>query len=293
MRRPGLQPLTMTEFSGLTAILGTRHGKEEVIAPLLASSLGLQVEVLHSFDTDRFGTFTGEVARVRNARDTVRAKALAALVEAPHGAFGVASEGSFGPHPEIPFVACGLELVMLTTRDGAVELIGTDLTLETNFASADLRTFDDVTAFAQRTGFPSHALIVMGCDTRLATGASITKGIREWSVLESAVNAIIARDGCAKIETDMRAHLNPTRMRSIARATTSLVLAAGSRCPSCKASGFVVSDVERGLPCDACARPTRRPLAEVLVCKRCALRLTRPIDGPTTAPAGQCDWCNP
>ena len=283
----------MTAFSGQTAILGTQHGKEAVIAPLLESALGLHVEVLGDFDTDRFGTFTGEIARLRSAKDTVRAKALAALAEAPHGAFGLASEGSFGPHPDVPFVSCGLELVMLTTHDGAVELIGTDLTLETNFAGVDVRSFDDVAAFAQRAAFPSHALLVKACATHAGSGASITKGIREWSVLESTVNALLARDGCATIETDMRAHLNPTRMRSIARATASLVRAASSQCPHCRAPGFVVTGVERGLPCEACGRPTQRPLAELLMCGKCAHRESRMMVAPSAAPAGQCDWCNP
>jgi len=283
----------MTTFSGRTAILGTQHGKQEVISPMLESSLGLHVEVPHDFDTDRFGTFTGEVARIRNARATVRAKARAALAEAPHGAFGVASEGSFGPHPEIPFVSCGLELVMLTTHDGAIELIGTDLTFETNFASATVRTLDEVAAFAERARFPSHGLMVTSCATHAGRGVSITKAIRERSVLEGAVSALLARDGCATLETDMRAHLNPTRMQSIARATASLVRAASSQCPRCHAPGFVVTDVERGRACEACARPTQRPVAEVLVCVGCAHRVSRAIGGPSAAPAGQCDWCNP
>ncbi len=285
--------MTPAVFAGRTAILGTRHGKEVVVAPLLRSSLGLQVELLHAFDSDRFGTFSGEVARVLSARDTVRAKARAALAEAPHGAFGVASEGSFGPHPEVPFVSCGLELVMLVSHDGAIELLGTDLTLETNFSSVDLRSLDGVAAFAQRAKFPSHALTVKRCATHTVGGASVAKGIREWSVLEDAVNTLLSRDGCVTLETDMRAHLNPTRMQSIARATASLVRAASSACPRCHAPGFVITGVERGLACEVCARPTQRPLAEILVCAGCAYRQTRTISGPTAAPAGQCDWCNP
>jgi len=283
----------MSAFSGRTAILGTQHGKQKVIAPLLESSLGLQVEVLDAFDTDRFGTFTGEVSRVRSARDTVRAKARAALADAPHGLFGVASEGSFGPHPEVPFFSCGLELVMLTTHDGAIELVGSDLTFETNFASADVRTLEDVARFAERARFPSHGLMVRPCARQTISTASITKGIQECSVLEREVNALLARDGCATLETDMRAHLNPTRMMSIARATASLVRAAGSQCPRCHAPGFVVTGVQRGLACEACARPTQRPVSEFLVCARCAHRVTRAIGGPSAAPAGQCDWCNP
>lgn len=282
-----------TLFSGLTAVLGTQHGKDAVIAPLLASALGLEVTVLRDFDTDRFGTFTGEVARLRDANETVRMKALAALAEAPHGDFGVASEGSFGPHPQIPFVACGLELVMLTSADGAIAVMGTDLTVETNFASLEVRSWQEVAAFVARAQFPSHAVIVKACAGRAATMASITKGIRDWDTLERTVRALLASDGCATVETDMRAHLNPTRMQSIARATASLVEAARSECPHCHAPGFVVTGVERGLPCESCERPTQRPCAEILMCARCAHLVTRLISGQQTAPAAQCDWCNP
>lgn len=290
-----------TVFAGRTAILGTRHGKEAVIRPILASALGLQVAVLNDFDSDRFGTFSGEIARVGHAKDTVRAKALAALAEAPYGDFGVASEGSFGPHPDVPFVQCGLELVMLTSRDGVVALIGTDLTLHTNFASVNVRSIEDVAAFARRARFPSHGLIVKACATKNdrhtaahhTGGANLAKGILDWRALEHAVTALLARDGCATVETDMRAHFNPTRMESIARATASLVHAASSACPQCQAPGFAVTVVDRGLPCESCARPTQRPVAEIFVCATCAHRAARPTLGPTVAPAAHCDWCNP
>ena len=63
----------MGSFHHGTAVLGTRHGKEAVIVPTLRAELGLEVELLSTLDTDRFGTFTREVPRLSSARETVRA----------------------------------------------------------------------------------------------------------------------------------------------------------------------------------------------------------------------------
>ncbi len=55
-------------FRGRTAVLGTKHGKEQVIAPLLDEHLGVRVVVPDGFDTDRFGTFTRDVDRAGDER---------------------------------------------------------------------------------------------------------------------------------------------------------------------------------------------------------------------------------
>jgi hypothetical protein len=52
---------------------------------------------------------------------------------------GVASEGSFGPHPYIPFLPPGRELVLLIDRKAAIELIGFDADSDTNFGHAVAR----------------------------------------------------------------------------------------------------------------------------------------------------------
>ena len=111
------------------------HRKEQVIAPILEEALGLQVEVSPGLDTDRFGTFTREVPRPGTQLATVRLKAQAALAAVPEAAFGLASEGSFGPHPWFPLGGGGRELIMLVARDAGIELVGADLTAETNQGS--------------------------------------------------------------------------------------------------------------------------------------------------------------
>jgi len=41
----------------------TLHGKEKIIAPLLAQHLNASLTVTHAFDTDSLGMFSGEVER--------------------------------------------------------------------------------------------------------------------------------------------------------------------------------------------------------------------------------------
>ena len=85
-------------------MVATKHGKEKVIAPILERSLGVKVLSTTNLDTDRFGTFSGEVERKGTPLEVARAKCEAAL-KLTGADLAVASEGSFGPHPELFFAA--------------------------------------------------------------------------------------------------------------------------------------------------------------------------------------------
>lgn len=285
----------MGSFRGGVAVLGTRHGKEAVIVPAMRAELELEVELLSTLDTDRFGTFTREVPRLASARETVRAKALAALAEHGRASFGIASEGSFGPHPRIPFVAGGTEIVVMIERGSGVELVGMDVTMETNFASREVGTLEEAVAFARGVSFPSHGLIIMASkDGKPTPDARIAKGIVDAGVLEEAVEGVLRAHTRAWIETDMRAHLNPTRMRSIERATLELARVARSLCPGCARPGYVVVERLAGLPCGDCGLPTGRARAEALACSGCGRREERAVPGaPTEASPFHCERCNP
>jgi hypothetical protein len=43
---------------------------------------------------------------------------------------GIASEGSFGPHPSLPFAALDRELVLLIDRETGLELVGHHATID-------------------------------------------------------------------------------------------------------------------------------------------------------------------
>jgi hypothetical protein len=283
------------DLSGAKAALATMHGKERVLAPLLARELGLVVEVARGIDTDRFGTFTREVPRPWSPLETARRKALAALEVDPTARIAIASEGSFGPHPEVPFAALAVELVLLVDPVTGLELLGRDATTNTNFAAREVGTPSEAIAFAEAVSFPSHALIV----TAARGGAPrpdlfVEKGIVEGAVLERAVEDTLCRFGRAFVETDMRAHLNPTRMAAIERAGRDLVASAKRVCPACGRPGWGPSGVVPGRPCEDCGAPTRLPVAQRFRCRGCEHAEQLPIEGaPREAPAISCDWCNP
>ncbi|MDP4663699.1 MAG: hypothetical protein NWS74_08540, partial [Salibacteraceae bacterium] len=65
-------------FQGRNLIVATKHQKESVIAPLLQTALGVQCLTNPAFDTDKLGTFTGEVERVLDPIQTARQKCLMA-----------------------------------------------------------------------------------------------------------------------------------------------------------------------------------------------------------------------
>jgi hypothetical protein len=283
-----------TAFAGAIAALGTKHGKERVISPTLEAELGLRVEVAKQVDTDRFGTFTREIPRAGTAMETARSKARAAMEAHGSARFGLSSEGSFGPHPQVPFFPGGVELVLLVDRETDLELTGLDITMETNFASTCVASAREVNSFAARVSFPSHGLIVIAAphgEPEPALG--MTKGIVDQAKLEDAVQETLRSHGRAWLETDMRAHVNPTRMRSIERAVQQLARAANSLCPACDRPGYVLVERLGGLPCADCGTPTGKARAEVLACAGCGRREERPIAGASQATAFECPLCNP
>ena len=106
------------------AVLVTMHGKERVVAPLLLRALGLRVRLTPGIDTDLFGTFSRDIERTGSQLDAARAKIAAAFEISPGERVAVASEGSFGPHPQIPFMPLAHESVVMKDRVSGLELIG-------------------------------------------------------------------------------------------------------------------------------------------------------------------------
>ncbi len=269
------------------------HGKERAIAPLAARFLGLEVGVAEGLDTDRFGTFSREIERAGTPREAARAKIAAAFRLAPEARVGIASEGSFGPHPQLPFAALNRELVLLRDRKTGLELVGHHATIATNFAHALVTDAAAGLAFAAKAGFPAHGVIVMGVlDGQPAPQLALFKSIGTEAELVAVLGRAIAMTGAAHIETDMRAHRNPRRMRAIRRAMLDLVRRSRSRCPQCARPGFAMTGRVQGLPCAWCASPTHLTRAEVWACEGCAHSEERPVQATSADPV-HCEECNP
>jgi hypothetical protein len=287
-------PGAMDGFRGRTLVVATMHGKEAAIGPAIAAALGVEVRVAEGLDTDVLGTFTGEVERPAAPLETAYRKALLAIERTPGVTLAVASEGSFGPHPQFPFIPSGNELVVLVDTERDLEIHGSDLSTETNFARAECTSRAEVERFLDRARFPGHGVIVERPADASPDSPRFFKDLTTRSALLGTATDLLRSCDRIVLHTDMRAHRNPTRMLAIARAAEALAVRATSSCPVCGTPGFGPVDVRTGLPCELCGEPTALVLATIDGCVRCGHRIERSReDGRTSADAGQCQNCNP
>lgn len=280
-------------YRGRRVALTTKHEKERAIARPFRAGLGVEVLVPAGIDTDLLGTFTGEVERVGAPDEVALRKARLGMARLGLP-FGLASEGSFGPHPHIPFVPAGHELLIFVDDERGLRVVEQALTTETNYAQTETATDDDLASFLSRVGFPAHGLIVR--TTARDVPGEIYKGLTTPAAVREAIARCRARsrDGRARVETDMWAQMNPTRRRVIRRLAVRLARRLRRRCPACQAPGWGVVEVLVGLPCRWCAGPTDCVKGDILGCARCAERRERPrADGLREADPGQCAYCNP
>ena len=275
-------------FAGRTLVIATMHGKERVIAPLLEQHLHVRCTVVERLDTDQLGTFTGEIERVLDPLEAARRKCELAM-ELTGADLAVASEGSFGAHPSLFFAAADDELVVLVDRLNGVEIVGRELSTDTNFDSAEITSEQELRDFAERVGFPEHALIL-----RAAKAGELAKGLHDWDALLFAYRRMVTAHGKVTAETDMRAMHNPRRMQVIAQAAQRMVERALVTCAECRTPGFGLVDIRRGLPCGWCGTPTEGVLALVNGCAKCGHREELPPpDGRASADPQWCPVCNP
>ena len=279
-------------FQGRTAVIANKHKKEVVIAPLLENHLGLKIIVPEEIDTDQFGTFTRDVVRKGTQLEAARAKAEEGM-RLTGADIGIASEGTFGPHPDSPFISANTEIVVLLDKKHGLEIIGGNVSLKTNENHRYVNSVEEAKEFAQAIGFPSHGLVIRA-HPDISLG--MVKGITTEEQLEKAIKKFLKVPLIGKVflETDMRAYVNPTRMENIKLATEDLIKNAKRTCPKCGIPGFSISKKEPGLPCETCGLKTDMTLADIYTCKKCNyIKKELYPDGKKTAYAGNCGYCNP
>ncbi|MCJ8279845.1 MAG: hypothetical protein MJK14_07940 [Rivularia sp. ALOHA_DT_140] len=281
-------------FKNRVAVLATMHKKERVIAPLLEKELGIKVTVPESFNTDKFGSFTREIERSGSQIEAVRLKAQQALLLTGES-LAIASEGSFAPHPYLPCVSCNREVVIFLDRTNNLEIIGEELSIDTNHNHQKVSNIKQAFDFAQKVGFPEHGLIVM-LNEHPKNSDGIIKGITTESELIEALNTSLIKspNGKVHLETDMRAMYNPTRMENIKKATCNLLEKINCLCPKCSTPGFDIVQRIPGLPCEWCNSPTTLTKSVIYKCQQCGFRQEKLFpDGKEFADPSQCMYCNP
>ncbi len=270
---------------------GTMHGKAAAVQPPLRP-LGIRLVVPQPFDTDRFGTFTPEVARTGSMLDAARAKARAAAA-ATGLPVALASEGSYGPHPLMPMLPLGRELLLWHEADTGREIAVWRVDEAPVYDHVLIGASDALGPFLQAVGFPATALIVVAAGH---DGPPVAKGLAARDDLARAVTRAVALSpqGRALVQTDMRAHCNPRRQGTIRRLAEDLAARLGCACPQCRAAGWGVLRQTAGLPCGDCGAPTALALARVLGCTACGHEVEEPaMGGPAAADPAHCPLCNP
>ena len=280
----------MKFFKDRKLIIATKHEKERVITPLLKEHLEVEIFVPTDFDTDKFGTFSGEVERQGTALDALRLKCREAMEQYDFD-LGIASEGSFGAHPSLFFAQADDEMVLMIDQKNGLEIIAREVSLETNFNAEKINSYEQLASFAKQINFPSHGLILKDSEGK---SAQIIKNINDWDTLKLLYESLSSYAEAVWVETDMRAHRNPTRMKVIEKAIQNLLKKVNSLCPSCDTPGYDVQEVIKGLPCEWCHSPTQSILALHYKCKKCDYSTTEQFPkGKHYESPEFCSYCNP
>ena len=282
--------LAFGSYHAQTVALLTQHGKEQVIAPVLEAALGCRVEHVSGYDTDLLGTFTRDIPRAGTQIEAARMKARIGMQLAGRP-IGLASEGSFGLDPMMGVFPWNVEFLIWIDDLRGLEVVG-KAQGKANFAHLLAKDWAAAEAFARQWGFPEHLLVVR---PERDDDARIRKGISSWAELESIFNWAREQSpsGLVFLETDVRAHANPTRLENIRHAAEDLAMKLRSLCPECGSPGFWIVDRLAGLPCEGCGAPTRETRADILGCVKCPKRITRERSDISAAAQERCDYCNP
>lgn len=168
------------------------------------------------------------------------------------------------------------------------------MSAKTNHSEKAFTDFEALKPFCDKVLFPSHALILRF--NKPTKEPLIIKGIQTYSHLREAfLNCCcLSDDAHALVETDMRAHMNPTRMEVIKELADSFAKRLAIPCPFCYNPGWGVIDTQKGLECSLCGSESDLIKAEIFGCPKCQQKQLRPrADGLSLADPQYCIWCNP
>lgn len=277
-------------YTGLTAGFATKHDKTELVVPHFGALLDVSV-VPVDFDTDTFGTFSGEVAREGSALDTALRKARVGA-ESSVDSLGIGSEGTIGPSHQLPLLTANAEIVAFVDLRRGISVTEHTISHSIRTIAMTVQPHGNYHAALAAGGFPDHGVIVKPADGELTP---MFKGLHSFADVDSAVRvcSISSADGKARIESDFRANHCPSRRPAIAEAGHRLALRLRACCPTCSAPGWGVVTYERGVPCSLCGEIVDLPTREVLGCTACGEQrpAVRPIR--TSIDPSRCPLCNP
>lgn len=265
----------------------TKHGKAAQIAPVLLP-LGIEIVTTEAFDTDRLGTFSGEVERTLSPLACAREKARLACASTGLEA-GLGSEGSFGGGPLPGLMNWNSELLVLHDARRQRDIVATasgPVTLH-SFRGDEMNGIHTCLS-----GAPAGQAWI------LKVAGQIFKGLADQQALLEVLAAVgvypeHGRLGVpVEVMPDLRAMHAPQRQKYIIKAAQQLAERLQTRCPQCSAPDFWWRERVGGLPCRDCGAPTDLTKAHIRQCLHCQYQQTEPTGESEADPSG-CHSCNP
>lgn len=260
----------------------TCHGKLAQAQELI-NAFDLTVENFTHEHTDQFGTFSGTVMRQGTALENA-CKKIKLGRSADFNGLILASEGSFGTDPILGFGSLNEEFLVLYDVKNDLELVAVARSHDTNYNQQTVNTFIELQAFADRSHFPSHSLLLHFPTEIIELNGS------NWN--DEMLQTLFKHYGKVLVSTDMRAMNNPKRQLVIQAAFSQLIDKMKSACPNCNTPGYYYSKSIPGLPCAWCGTPTSGWLYHIKTCIRCSHEEQERNQQNNQDP-GFCPSCNP
>jgi len=270
--------------------LTTKHDKLRLIKPAFDEYVGCELFEVN-LDTDKLGTFSGEIERVAPPRETAIQKARIGMKKKGLS-LGTASEGSVGPDPIVPFIHSNTEHLVLVDDEIGIVISETYRSFEITATTITAAPGQDLTSFLEKADFPNHALIVRP-NTQISSNC--IKGINNHEQLITAIekSSKYSHNGFVVIESDLRAMHSPSRQRNIEEVAKLLAKRVSHLCPNCQIPGWGRVGYEKGLNCSECELKNPDAIRqEKLGCVKCDHIELGKVISSTLNPA-QCNFCNP
>ncbi len=110
--------------------------------------MGITVIVPSTLNIDIFGTFTRDINRAGNKLEAACTKAHTALTLTGLD-LAIASEGSFGVDPQIPYIQSNIELVLLVDMKNDLEILSHYRSADTNMSGRYVSTIEEAHTLVQ------------------------------------------------------------------------------------------------------------------------------------------------
>lgn len=281
-------------YYGELIVFSTAHHKEKILEKEFMDSLNIKFYVPKNLDTDKFGTFTGEVHRSSDLKEVLRQKAYYGLSNTDCN-LAISSEGSFGPDPLNPFLFCNQENLLLIDQKNKIEIFASHRSYETSYSFSNLNSRSELEDFLAKNPIERQPVVFKSfkdCNDQ----SLIFKGIDNKKIAYKVFEELFAIKSSVWIESDLRAHMNIKRQIVIKACSTKLLEKILSLCPRCTLPGFSITKGYGQLQCMDCGLFSNYPSHDVWTCADSNCNYEKQelrLDGVINLEPKYCSYCNP